>query len=63
MGLGGADFDAALRLDPKLPSALFGRGYAKLKRSDLAGNGDIAAAKTIQSNIVAEFAGYGLLQP
>jgi tetratricopeptide (TPR) repeat protein len=56
-----ADFDSALRLDSKLPSALYGRGFAKLKKGDLAGgNADIAAAKTAEPNIEAEFARYGL---
>ena len=56
-----ADFNSALRLDSKLPSALYGRGFAKLKRGNLAGgHADIAAAKTIEQNIVEEFARYGL---
>lgn len=56
-----ADFDSALRLDSKLPSALYGRGFAKLKRGDLAGgNADIAAAKTVKPSIEGEFARYGL---
>ncbi len=56
-----ADYDSALRIDPKLPSALYGRGFAKLKRGDRAGgNADITAAKTVEKNIVEEFAQYGL---
>lgn len=56
-----ADFNLALRLDPKLPSALYGRGFAKQKRGDLSGGKvDIAAAQTIEQNIVEEFAHYGL---
>jgi tetratricopeptide (TPR) repeat protein len=56
-----ADFNSALRLDPKLPNARYGRGFAKLKRGDPAGgNADIAAAKTVEPNIEGEFARYGL---
>jgi hypothetical protein len=56
-----ADFDSALQLDSKLPSALYGRGFAKLKKGDLAGgNADIASAKTAEPNVEAEFARYGL---
>jgi hypothetical protein len=56
-----ADFDSALRLDPKLASALYGRGFAKLKRGDLAGgNADIAAAETLEQNIAGKLARYGL---
>jgi hypothetical protein len=43
-------------LDPKLASALYGQGFAKLKGPDLVGvNVDIAAAKTIKQNIANEF--------
>jgi len=56
-----ADFNSALRLDRKLPSALYGREFAKLKRGDLAGgNADIAAAKTVNKSVVDECARYGL---
>jgi tetratricopeptide (TPR) repeat protein len=40
------DYDAALKLDPKLAGALYGRGVAKMKKNDRAGGGaDIASAK------------------
>lgn len=56
-----ADYDSALRLNPKLPSALCGRGFAKLKAGDLAGGKtDVAAAKAVAQNIVKEFARYGV---
>ncbi|MFZ0237601.1 MAG: hypothetical protein WAL37_09575 [Xanthobacteraceae bacterium] len=56
-----ADFDTALRLDAKMPTALYGRGYAKLKRGNAgAGNADIAAAQALDPKIATEFAGYGL---
>ena len=41
-----ADFSVALRLITKLPSALYGRGLAKLKSGNpVGGHADIAAAK------------------
>jgi hypothetical protein len=52
-----------LRFDPKLASSLYGRGLAKLKKSDATGGGaDIAAAKAIEANIVGDFARYGVQQ-
>ena len=44
------DYNSALRSEPKLASALYGRGLAKLKNGDVAGSkADISAAKTIQA--------------
>jgi len=61
MGLAIADYDSALRLDRNLPTALYGRGFAKLKKGDTAGgNADIAAAQAMKQNIAGEFASYGL---
>ena len=37
-----SDYDAALKLEPKLPFALYGRGLARLKNEDAAGESDIA---------------------
>ena len=38
-----ADYNAALRLNPKLASSLYGRGLAKLKNGDTnGGNADMA---------------------
>ena len=55
------DYSAALRLAPKLASALYGRGLAKLKQGDAAGGDtDISAAKTIQGNIGDDFTRYGV---
>jgi hypothetical protein len=55
------DYDSALRFEPKLASALYGRGVAKLKRGDKIGSDtDISAAKTIQAKIADEFARYGV---
>jgi hypothetical protein len=56
-----ADYDSALRLDPKLASALYGRGLAKLKKGDTSeGATDLAAAKELEANVVAGFVRYGV---
>jgi tetratricopeptide (TPR) repeat protein len=56
-----ADYDEALRLNPKQAGSLYGRGLAKLKKGDAAGGeADIAAAKAIQVDIAEEFARYGV---
>ena len=56
-----ADYSSALRLKPKLASALYGRGLAKLKKGDAAGgNADLAAAKAINATIADDFAHYGV---
>lgn len=55
------DYNSALQLDPKLPSALYGRGLAKLKQgNNLAGEADVANAKTVQPDIGDEFARYAV---
>ena len=55
------DFSSALRFDPKLASALYGRGLAKLKNGDAAGSkADISAAKTIRAEIGDDFTRYGV---
>ena len=55
------DYSSALRVDPKLASALYGRGLAKLKQGDKAGShSDISAAKTIQAEIGDDFTRYGV---
>jgi hypothetical protein len=55
-----SDYDAALRLNPNLAAALYGRGVAKLKNEDGTGAADIAAAKAIQADIAEEYARYGV---
>ena len=55
-----SDYDDALRLDPKLAFALYGRGLAKLKSEDAAGEADIAAAKLLQANIAQQYLQYGI---
>jgi tetratricopeptide (TPR) repeat protein len=55
------DYSSALRLDPKLASAFYGRGLAKLKKGDTAaGNADLAAAKTLEAKIADAFSRYGV---
>jgi len=55
------DYDAALRSNPKLASALYGRGLARLKTGDQAGSdADIAAAKAIAAGVGDEFTRYGV---
>lgn len=56
-----ADYDSALRIDPKLAPALYGRGLAKARRGDIAaGEADVAAANAIRADIAEEFARYGV---
>jgi tetratricopeptide (TPR) repeat protein len=56
-----ADYNAALKVNPKLASALYGRGMAKQKKGDSAGGQvDMAAANLLQTDIAEEFAGYGV---
>ena len=56
-----ADYDAALKLSPKLAGSLYGRGLARLRKGNTDdGNADIAAAKAIQSDVAEEFARYGV---
>jgi tetratricopeptide (TPR) repeat protein len=56
-----ADYDAAIKREPKKALSLYGRGKAKLRNGDTAGgNADLAAAKSIQPDIAAEFEEYGV---
>jgi tetratricopeptide (TPR) repeat protein len=55
-----SDYDVALALNPKLASALYGRGLAKLRNEDGTGEADLAAATAIQADIADEFARYGV---
>ena len=51
------DFDAALRADPALPVALYGRGIARLSLHDSKnGAADIAAAEWLKGDIGKQFA-------
>jgi len=55
-----SDYEAALRVDPKLPFALYGRGLARLRNEDPAGEADITAAKALQADIAEEYTRYGM---
>ena len=54
-------FDAALKINPRLTSSLYGRGLAKQRGGNAAdGDLDVANAKAMDPNIVKEFASYGV---
>jgi len=56
-----ADFDTALRTDPKNAFSLYGRGIAKGLKGDRAGaDADIAAAKQISPDVATDFERYGV---
>ena len=56
-----ADYEAALKLNPKLAGSLYGRGVVKQKKGDAAGaEADMAAAKAIRANIADQWANYGV---
>lgn len=56
-----ADYDDALKLDPKFAGAHYGRGLAKIKKGDKAGgDADIAAAIAIKAGIAEEYAKLGV---
>ena len=56
-----ADYDAALTINVRQASSLYGRGIAKLRSGNTAGgNSDIAAAKALNPRIAEEFAAYGV---
>ena len=55
------DYDAALRLNPQLAAALYGRGVAKRKAGDGPGaDADIAAAQAIRPSIAQELSRSGV---
>ena len=46
-----------MKIEPKMATALYGRGLAELKKGNsAAGNADIATAKATNPNIATEFA-------
>jgi tetratricopeptide (TPR) repeat protein len=56
-----ADYDAALRRDPKIAESLYGRGIARQRKGDTAGgDADIAAAKAVKPDIAEVMAKYGV---
>jgi len=61
LDLARADFDTALRTDPKNAFSLYGRGIAKGLKGDRAGaDADIAAAKQISPDVATDFERYGV---
>ena len=58
------DYDAALRIDAKTFASLDGRGMAKRRKHDIAGDdADIAAARALKPEISMDFARYGVSPP
>lgn len=56
-----ADYDDALKLDPKFAGSLYGRGLAKIKKGDkVGGDADIVAAIAIKAGIAEEYAKLGV---
>ena len=55
-----ADYDAALRLEPRRATALYGRSLAKRGKGDVAGaNADAAAATAINAAVAQDYASQG----
>ena len=55
------DYTFALQRNPKLASALMGRGIAKLRAGDMAGRTDIEEAERTKPGTTARFAKFGLM--
>ena len=55
------DYSSALRIEPTMASALYGRGLARIKKGDAAGgNADVTAAKNLETKIADDFSHYGV---
>ncbi|MFN4017075.1 MAG: tetratricopeptide repeat protein [Reyranella sp.] len=55
------EYDAALRVDPDRPVALYGRGLARIAKGDVRdGESDKAAARALLPDVQRQFAPYGL---
>ncbi len=55
-----ADYDAALKIDPKYAPSLYARGIARQRKGDRGGSADVAAAQKIAAGIADELGRYGL---
>ena len=56
-----AEYNAALKIDPKRALALYGRGLARIRSGDIAGgNADRDAASSLVPGIGSQFSSYGL---
>jgi tetratricopeptide (TPR) repeat protein len=56
-----ADYDDALKIEPKNAWALYGRGIAKLRQKSPAGDADIAAATALSAHVATAYKQYGIL--
>ncbi len=55
------EYNAALQRDPNRATALFGRGLARIRSGDIrGGEGDQAAARTVNPEVDQQFAVFGL---
>jgi tetratricopeptide (TPR) repeat protein/predicted aspartyl protease len=55
------DYGSALRINPRMPTSLYGRGLAELSLGDKAdGQGDLAAAEKLDKGVAQRFAKMGL---
>lgn len=55
------EYENALQIDPNRAAALFGRGLARIRTGDVkGGEGDQAAARTLNPEVDQQFAFYGL---
>jgi tetratricopeptide (TPR) repeat protein len=55
-----ADYDAALKIEPKNAWALYGRGIAKLRQKNPAGDADINAASALSAHAAILYKQYGI---
>ena len=56
-----SDYSSALRIEPKMASALYGRGLARIKKGDTAGGtADVEAAKKLETKVADDFSSYGV---
>lgn len=55
------DYDSALQINPRIPTALYGRGLTELRAGETSqGQSDLAAAEKLDSGIAQRFATIGL---
>lgn len=55
------DYDAALKLNPRLPDSLYGRGLAKLRLGDAEGaKADLFLAETLRPGTRVQFMAFGI---
>jgi len=55
-----ADYSAALAINPKKASSLYGRGLAERMQDAAAGASDISAALALQPSIAGQFKQWGI---